>query len=156
VTDNNTSFEVQISLPSNTVPQFIKAGIVDAVQNKEDYQYTIPNLMPGTHYFRIKTTDENGKISYSPIKALTVYKEGQLVSIYPNPAKDAVQLNIEQVLEEEVLIEVFNNLGQKVLQTATTNNVTNIDVSRLASGNYLMKLTSKTVNKNFKLIITKS
>mgnify|MGYP000574961036 CR=1 FL=1 len=156
IDDNNTTFEVEMSLPNNTVPKFFKVTTVAADQGQENYTYTIPNLIAGTHYFRIKTIEADGSISYSSTKALTVIKKQALVSIYPNPTKDVVQLSITDLANENVSVEIFNSLGQKVLQTSTTASITPIDVSLLASGSYVMKITSESVSRNFKLIISKS
>ncbi len=57
------------------------------------------------------------------------------VNIYPNPATDV--LNIQtSVLSENSVLEIYNNLGQKVSSTLLKDNSTQLSISGLNSGIY--------------------
>ena len=60
------------------------------------------------------------------------------VSIYPNPAKDFLIISSDVTINK---VEVYNLLGTKVISTSKLNN-NNLDISNLANGVYMMKLTS--------------
>ena len=56
------------------------------------------------------------------------------INLFPNPAKDVLNIS-----SEAALVEVFNILGQKVV---SQNNTSSLNVSGLASGSYIAKIQS--------------
>lgn len=69
--------------------------------------------------------------------------------MFPNPAKEV--LNIQSKLGLAVnSIEVYNQLGQIVL--AVTNEVSAVDVSKLASGTYFLKINTEKGSANAKFV----
>lgn len=64
--------------------------------------------------------------------------EDDLISLYPNPAKNTITLNLNGVAVNEV--QVVNIQGQKVFATNKTENVMSIPVNQLADGMYLVQL----------------
>ena len=57
--------------------------------------------------------------------------------LFPNPAKNL--LNVEFETEGTKTMEVFNEIGQMVLTSHTNNKLTQLDVSHLPNGLYLIK-----------------
>lgn len=70
-------------------------------------------------------------------------------SFYPNPVKDVLHLSHDQNISD---VAVFNLLGQQVITKAIDANATQIDMSGLASGSYLVKVTSDNQTKTIKII----
>ncbi len=67
-------------------------------------------------------------------------------SLFPNPATSTVTISSKQ--DPVSKIEIFNILGQKILDKTYTENLTqNVDVSGLASGMYVMKINSETTKR---------
>ena len=60
------------------------------------------------------------------------------VSVYPNPANEFVTISSAVEINK---VEVYNLLGKKVISASKLNN-NNLDISSLAKGVYMMKLTS--------------
>ncbi|QOD60968.1 T9SS type A sorting domain-containing protein [Polaribacter haliotis] len=60
------------------------------------------------------------------------------VSVYPNPAKDFVTISSPLEINK---LEVYNLLGKRVISSSKLIN-NNLDISTLAKGIYMMKLTS--------------
>ncbi|MEP5341403.1 MAG: T9SS type A sorting domain-containing protein [Algibacter sp.] len=58
----------------------------------------------------------------------------QNISIYPNPVNKTLNIQLEETLEK---VEVYSILGKKVLKSNTN---TNVDVSKLSPGMYLLKV----------------
>lgn len=56
--------------------------------------------------------------------------------LYPNPATASVNIDLEDIIS----IEVYNNVGQKVLQSAQTKH---IDLSGIPAGTYFIRITTK-------------
>ncbi len=59
------------------------------------------------------------------------------ISIYPNPAKDVVNINSEYRVNN---IKVFNFTGQVIADTEVTNKITQINTSQFESGVYLFQI----------------
>lgn len=65
-------------------------------------------------------------------------------NIYPNPAKEIVNLDIEN-LNGKVIVEVYNVLGEKVIsltEDAVNGLKSQINVSNLSNGQYIIKATT--------------
>jgi hypothetical protein len=60
------------------------------------------------------------------------------VRLYPNPTSGLV--HIEQLLEEEIQIKVFDNLGRVVLQQNTNNRQTTVNLNNLPQGIYYINI----------------
>ena len=60
------------------------------------------------------------------------------VSAYPNPVKDLLNISMASVGNE---ISLFNSRGEQVMKTKTAAANSQLDVSKLASGLYLVKIT---------------
>lgn len=153
----HTIFEVERAVSyNNNGLVYEKIATINSNQQKK-YTHTEPNLISGTHYFRIKTIEIDGSISYSAVKTLTVQPNDYTVALYPNPSEGTVWVDLGGVLMDNLSIEVFDGIGQKVHSQLVKNaTATELNLKHLPSGNYIVKLRSNTTNKNIKLTITKS
>ncbi|CAM4022296.1 T9SS type A sorting domain-containing protein [Flavobacterium jumunjinense] len=70
------------------------------------------------------------------------------VGIYPNPAKDHFQVDLENSLELKA-ITVYNNLGQQVV----TTNSSKVNTSSLSKGMYYVEIVTNAGKTNKKIII---
>lgn len=67
---------------------------------------------------------------------------------YPNPVGDVLNLTSNSEISQ---INLFNMLGQKVTVVANANN-TQVDMSGLPTGNYIISITIEGVTKTFKVV----
>ena len=58
--------------------------------DSSNYKWTDENLLPGTYYYRLKTIDIEGKVSYTPAVRVLIGNGNPLIKIYPNPITDGV------------------------------------------------------------------
>lgn len=76
--------------------------------------------------------------------------------LYPNPASRSITLESNLVLEDEIQIEIYNALGQKVKEVAINEDSSTIDieVSSLLDGIYNIRLQSGTykITKSFVVV----
>ena len=70
---------------------------------------------------------------------------------YPNPVQTNLYVEIPTQFSE-VELKIYNQLGQKVLQTDLTSESNTIDVSSLSSGIYLLKISTGNHSKTYKFI----
>ncbi|WNM18306.1 T9SS type A sorting domain-containing protein [Flavobacterium capsici] len=68
---------------------------------------------------------------------------------YPNPVKNILNLSYSQNISH---VEVFNLLGQKMTSNDFNANTAQVDMSNLASGAYLVKVTSDNTTKTVRVI----
>jgi hypothetical protein len=88
----------------------------------------------------------DGEIWKRPLSELTGIKDiinnASNIAIYPNPTSNTITIDNPGIVRLAV-IEITNIQGQLVKSLATTGNKTNIDVSALPEGVYLVKLVSE-------------
>ncbi|MBY0486495.1 MAG: T9SS type A sorting domain-containing protein [Flavobacteriaceae bacterium] len=68
---------------------------------------------------------------------------------YPNPVKDVLNLSYSQSITK---VQIINLLGQEVILKSVNATESQIDMSRLPSGTYLVKVTSDNQIKTIKVI----
>ena len=69
--------------------------------------------------------------------------------IYPNPVKDILNISNEKTIEKA---EIFDLTGKTFIQKAINSNQTEIDMSRLPAGIYLVKIQSEGKTQTQKVI----
>lgn len=111
-------------------------------QTEQLYTFTDKHPYAGTSYYRLKQTDFDGTVSYSKVLAVKSQILEQSVSIYPNPALVAINVdlgNISQV--KEMQLQIINSLGRVVyqkIQLPLQNSIFTIPVTDLPAGTYYL------------------
>ncbi len=95
---------------------------------------------PGTGAFKISAYDAS-------LPTTSFNNEG--FSYYPNPVVDILRLSYTQNIDK---VEVMNMLGQVVLNKTINANESNIDMSSLAKGTYMVKVVADNQIKTIKVI----
>lgn len=72
-------------------------------------------------------------------------------TLYPNPVSNILSVNTIQDVEIRSLA-IYDILGQSVIEVPNAKSVTNIDVSKLTSGNYFIKVQSNKGNSSMQFI----
>lgn len=84
-------------------------GTTDETQH---YQYFDSNPLAGINYYRLRQVDFDGTRDHSKVVAITLDK-GELMSIFPNPAKDRINIQTSlTLLAKEVYL--LDALGRRV------------------------------------------
>ncbi len=116
---------------------------------KISYDY-IDHNTKGINYYRLQQKDKNGKLSYSNIVKLEA-KTNQ-VSIYPNPAKDVLNVKIESNSTNKMDVMV-TDVSKKIWITKSvqlqqgTNNV-QLATHALPAGSYFLKIINTDGSEN--------
>jgi Secretion system C-terminal sorting domain len=102
-----------------------QSGVTYEIEYSKDakyqYQYAINSTDEGTIYFRVKRTDLDGKSTYTAIK--TVNLDGSVsagVQVYPNPVKNSVIFEFDEIQNANFSIQLVNTAGQVIQQNAVT------------------------------------
>ncbi|OXA98914.1 DUF7619 domain-containing protein [Flavobacterium pectinovorum] len=123
---------------------------------------TKPTLVVGDSF----TNDANIYFDYNfPIltnKAISTFKTvsnlgtqdfefSNYFTLYPNPVKDVLNITATQSIEIQSLA-IYDILGQLVIAVPNAKSVSNIDVSKLRTGNYFVKVKSDKGSSSMKFI----
>ncbi|RYF83952.1 MAG: T9SS type A sorting domain-containing protein [Chitinophagaceae bacterium] len=128
---------------SSNGADFLKIGTVNgsANQTATAYSFTDASPLPAGNYYRVQSIDASGAVSYSKTVLLSINKILAGLTIFPNPAAAAVQVQVTTP-KGMVIIEVKDVSGRTHLVKQLVSNgstlSTNIDVSRLAKGLYVI------------------
>lgn len=78
--------------------------------------------------------------------------------LYPNPAKNELNVKIESPVNSEYYIAIFDISGREVLSneinTIESTTKISIDISAIQSGMYYLRIMNSTTDKTLKLVKT--
>lgn len=151
--DNSSTaknFEVLKSLDGNT---FNSLKNILGIRNSTSYQTLDVKLSPGTTYYQLKITDEDGTISYSKIAAVNNGSYAfKLSTLSPNPVKSTTTLSITSLNNTKVTLTVVASNGATILNQNVSfqkgNNIFSLNFSNLATGLYYIYGTDKMGKSN--------
>jgi hypothetical protein len=101
-----------------------------------------PNIPITAGTYKVTLNSASGEYAFAEPSSTVDLLSANSVRIVPNPVKDNlnIQINVEE-LKGDVRVIVFNSLGTQVLsQRLNIQDVANIDVSHLISGNYTLHI----------------
>jgi len=142
---NNDYFTVQRSADLVT---FDNIAVVEGAGNSNtalNYDAIDNNPVDGIAYYRLVQTDFNGQTeTFSPVAVTCSSRPVDVVSVYPNPAQNELNINVNLTGNDHGTLVVYNHLGQQVL-TRTINadkgfNNYTLDVSGFAAGQYFVNI----------------
>lgn len=154
VTD--TGWDSQIGVYTGTCGTFTCVGYADDGGLSGGESYTISGSVVGTLYYinigQWSGTTNNSEgslvINITTTLATSQFNTNSFVA-YPNPVKDALNL---QYSSEITAVQVVNMLGQQVLSKTIGANSTQIDMSDLNAGTYIVNVTINDVKKSIKVV----
>jgi hypothetical protein len=103
------------------------------------YRYTDPLLLPGVKvdYYRLKMTDPDGRVTYSPIRTVNETPGGPVVSIYPNPVGTNGSLSVTSSVNCQK-IQLADVSGRVLLQMDGHGLQNTLPVGHVARGIYFI------------------
>jgi len=150
---NNLGFEIERMLDTETA--FSKIAWVDGAGTTTSLvNYELNDLNPhqGVSYYRLKQIDFDGSFSYSPVRAVAGYKNGNNSSVlmYPVPVTNSLNLDFSnwEDNETDITIKIIDVYGRTLITRNTSikqNTVVNLhEVQDLLPGTYFLAATSQT------------
>jgi hypothetical protein len=100
------------------------------------YHFVHQQPVKGTNFYRLIQRDHNGRFVHSNVATLAWNSTGNALTIYPNPV---VGKKLSVVLEEAATLQVFDSRGQMILQQTMQKGLHQLNLSRFASGVYLIQ-----------------
>ncbi|GAB3720881.1 T9SS type A sorting domain-containing protein [Flavobacterium koreense] len=71
------------------------------------------------------------------------------IKLYPNPVKSVFTISLDRNIDT---VAVYNLLGQEIISKSVNTNEVSVNVAHLASGTYLVKITSDNETKTLKIV----
>lgn len=90
-------------------------------------------------YYRLKLTDLDGQYKYSETRGVNMGRLEGLVSIYPNPATDIINVDLTDMdLHEGIIhLSVYDNTGKAIISKEVNGaGIEPIQASNMAAGSY--------------------
>jgi hypothetical protein len=126
-------------------------GTTNSVSNYSFSDFEGPLSINGINYYRLRQIDFNGNATTSKVLTITRDKKAQegIIKTYPS-ATDAI-LNVDFNANTDVTFKVIDVLGRLVLTKTVQNNngsnSTQIDVSALTNGVYILSFETATTKR---------
>ena len=161
---NNAGFSVEHEVGSAV---FAEIGYVvgqGTAREAKEYSFTVDNVDPGAHRFRLKQIDFDGAFSYSAVveAAVTVPDRFLIEPAYPNPFNPSTTLRFAVAVEQHVEITLLNAAGQSIRTLYSGTVAANemqpliVDADALPSGTYMVHFTgSKGVSATERIVLAK-
>ncbi len=154
---NNTGYKNDyfVIQKLNSDGQFVDFQTIDSEKIENDSElhfYSVYDALPteGDNAYRVKTVFNDGNSMTSDLKMVNFKSKGQ-VAVFPNPATDYIEVNLENYVGKPVQMNLFNQFGQ-VMQSRNIEKVSNsiekIDLPSAFSGIYHLHISSKGVRDN--------
>lgn len=102
-------------------PLFLVKGAGNS-QSAIDYMERDYEPFDGVSYYRLKQTDYDGSVSYSPIVVVQMKKAGTKLVLFPNPTQGDFTVKLDSgTLPKETLLVIRNANGQEFYSQAILN-----------------------------------
>jgi hypothetical protein len=154
---NNISFDIE---RSNDGIVFQKIGIVKSASNSaaiNNYFFQDFNCINGNNYYKIKQRDLDGRTTTSSITKIAHGKSNTQISVFPNPAKEKIQIKLNGTLGATYQIMLQTAEGCIVYQQKHFISSEGIMIStiNIPSGVYFLNFSGASEQKTIKVIIQK-
>jgi len=137
--------------------------LVDTGSTKENTLVRMPNIFGGTTNWTVGATQwivygqnyfaDFGIHTMNPCSTATVINELEFeISLYPNPTSGFLNINSEA---DNYSLQIFDLTGKIVINRTSLSETTQIDVSILTDGIYMIKLNNGSHHLTKKIIIKK-
>lgn len=134
----NGSYQLKIDKPGYTMSSFHPIQITNLLDSLTDINFE----------FLPDSTIEARNITSSPF----YLKDNINMVIYPNPASQDINISFKSA-PNIYFIELYNNLGQMVLQKQCTGQIEKLDLKNLNSGIYSLNIFNNDFAKTEKIIV---
>ena len=151
---NNDGFDIEHSYDGASWETlgFVRGNGTTSEENTYQYLHEAP--LSGINYYRLKQIDFDGKFDYSKVISIQIQKIAATFQIYPNPATSGmVTIELDNAADQDIHIILYDYSGRIVKNQILQQSDTQLDVSQLNQGMYILKTV---INKNIvqeKLVI---
>jgi len=161
VTHETTVKQYEIQRKEEVLDSFKTVGVTAVKNNAGTAAYQFDDAAVSSHnnYYRIKSVDASGKISYSATVNVKLKNLGSLISILQNPViGNTISLGLQNIEKGKYQYYIINTVGQTVLSGSFNYNGQPAEqikmVEKLAGGTYGLSVIKGNTAYKSKLIIS--
>jgi len=158
----NAGFYVQHQPPASAA--YTRAGFVEGAGTTDErhaYRVRIEDLAAGTHRFRLRQVDTDGRATLTDPVSLTVAAPRvlSLQATGPNPVHTATRLAFTVARNGPVRVALYNVLGQRVRVLydreagAGTRHTLDVATRQLPSGSYFVRLSAPSGTRTERIVV---
>lgn len=141
----NDHFEIERSANGR---DFVFLASVPGAGNSSSiqyYAYTDKNPIAGVNYYRLKQVDNNSHFTYSSVVMVNAgINQGQLMTVYPNPASGNIKLSFTLLKNQECLLQITDMSGKiiqsKAIRCIAGLNEMELSIAALPAGFYTISV----------------
>jgi serine protease AprX len=159
---NNRGFEIEKKLSNADYKTIGFVGGQGTKTSPTNYSFIDQNNVNGTATYRLKQIDFNGEYTYSNEITLNVTSATDFVlkQNYPNPFNPSTKINYSVPTASKIKLALYDILGNQVKVLSNDfkeagNYTYTLNADGLASGVYIVRLSSGLSNKAIKITLTK-
>ncbi|HSN59991.1 MAG TPA: ice-binding family protein [Ferruginibacter sp.] len=137
---NAAHFNLQQSTNGNSFNTVAKIN----TQGGGNYAYTddVSSINTSTVFYRLQIVNQDGSFTYSKTIAVLLKAHNAQLSIFPNPVKETLYMQLSSAKNEKLSILIIDMKGSVLQQQEVSVSVGNISLSfnasKLAKGNYVL------------------
>ena len=128
---------------------------IDAIlaNGKPNYNLNIASIN-AKNYYRLKMISKDGSFYYSNVIEIATKKKA-IISVYPNPAKEIINVNVNKIPKNTRLVLV-DNCGKQLMNVTINEGLNTFSIKEYAVGVYHLQLIDKqNVLESYPVIINK-
>ncbi|MHA4806791.1 beta strand repeat-containing protein [Flavitalea flava] len=134
------------------------ADVSDKAPAGMNYSAFDPSPLSGKSYYRLKTTDRNGVISYSVINTINFSGKIAGITVYPNPSVNYLIIQFSTGLGQAGIaryeLSLINEAGQRIVAFTSVNESSRqLDVSNYKAGIYFLQISGAGQMETRKIMI---
>ena len=133
---NNKGFQIE---RSSNGKSFGNIGFIKAKGSNAVYDFTDDTPL-SMNYYRLRQIDMDGKEAFSKVISANMDENKGKMYFAPNPAKDHLTITIND--NNSASIRLFDLLGRLVLSKSISDVTTDLDISTIKAGHYILEIAS--------------
>ena len=145
---NVSSFGIERSVDGINYANVGNVSATGTTTSSRSYSFVDDaSKLSGTIYYRLKTLDKDGKVSYSVVQQVNIKATKNIITkLYPNPliSGQAIKLAYTSLKSGTVSVQVLNSMGKKVLSANLAviegSNTLSVSGSHLVAGIYYVSV----------------
>ena len=139
---NNDYMAIERSADGKQFQEIGRVNGAGTTNTPQQYSFTDRAPFLGANYYRLRQVDYDGKTTFHDVITVNYQIEDIKIRLTPNPTTDQMVVQLAQVAEKSLDIVLYNMYGQSILNYSLSAGQSQfeLDLSRLASGQYILEL----------------
>ncbi len=140
---NHSHFEIERSTDGRNFEKIYVESQILANGTAYAFNFTDRQLPAAVIiFYRLKQVNTNGDFQYSEIKSIRLSTKRSGIAVYPNPAKETLNIDFTSAETNTITLAVSDGLGRTVIseqrKVIPGKNIVTVDIHKLNKGNYTL------------------